>query len=64
MLSGLKRNYKIKKGENEKPLISRLTLHVAALTLTLPLAGKEKIFESPLPKDFELTLKQLRKYER
>jgi 23S rRNA pseudouridine955/2504/2580 synthase/23S rRNA pseudouridine1911/1915/1917 synthase len=64
MLSALKRNYKIKKGEVEKPLISRLTLHAAALTLTLPLSGKDKTFEVPLPKDFELTLKQLRKYER
>jgi 23S rRNA pseudouridine955/2504/2580 synthase/23S rRNA pseudouridine1911/1915/1917 synthase len=64
MLSSLKRNYKIKEEEVEKPLISRLTLHAAALTLTLPLSGKEKTFEVPLPKDIELTLKQLRKYER
>jgi 23S rRNA pseudouridine955/2504/2580 synthase/23S rRNA pseudouridine1911/1915/1917 synthase len=64
MLSALKRNYKIKKDKVEKPLISRLTLHAAALTLTLPLSGEEKAFEVPLPKDLELTLKQLRKYER
>jgi 23S rRNA-/tRNA-specific pseudouridylate synthase len=31
LLSSLKYNYKIKCGENEKPLISRLTLHAAAL---------------------------------
>jgi 23S rRNA pseudouridine955/2504/2580 synthase/23S rRNA pseudouridine1911/1915/1917 synthase len=64
MLSSLKRNYKIKKGKKEKPLISRLTLHAASLTLTLPLLRQERTFESPLPKDFELTIKQLRKYER
>ncbi|MCA6071393.1 MAG: RluA family pseudouridine synthase [Endomicrobium sp.] len=62
LLSSLKRNYKTKAGENEKPLISRLTLHAAALTLTLPGTNEEKTFESPLPKDFEVALKQLRKY--
>ena len=62
LLSSLKRNYKTKVGENEKPLISRLTLHAAVLTLTLPGANEEKTFESSLPKDFEITLKQLRKY--
>jgi 23S rRNA pseudouridine955/2504/2580 synthase/23S rRNA pseudouridine1911/1915/1917 synthase len=64
MLSGLKRNYKVKKCETEKPLISRLTLHAQSLTLTLPSRGIEKTFEAPLPKDFELTLKQLKKYAR
>lgn len=64
MLSGLKRNYKEKKCEAEKPLISRLTLHAQSLTLTLPSSGIEKTFEAPLPKDFELTLKQLKKYAR
>ncbi|MDR3195867.1 MAG: RluA family pseudouridine synthase [Endomicrobium sp.] len=64
MLSGLKRKYKSKAGEDEKPLISRLTLHAKALTLTLLSSGKEKTFEAPLPKDFELTLKQLKKYAR
>ncbi|MDR1104641.1 MAG: RluA family pseudouridine synthase [Endomicrobium sp.] len=64
MLSGLKRNYKVKKCETEKPLISRLTLHAQSLTLTLPCRGIEKTFEAPLPKDFELTLKQLKKYAR
>jgi 23S rRNA pseudouridine955/2504/2580 synthase/23S rRNA pseudouridine1911/1915/1917 synthase len=64
MLSGLKRNYKIKKSEDEKPLISRLTLHAQSLTLTLPSSGIGKTFEVPIPKDFELTLKQLKKYAR
>jgi len=64
MLSGLKRKYKSKMGEDEKPLISRLTLHAKALTLTLLSSGKGKTFEAPLPKDFELTLKQLKKYAR
>jgi 23S rRNA pseudouridine955/2504/2580 synthase/23S rRNA pseudouridine1911/1915/1917 synthase len=62
LLSSLKRGYKVKSGEKEKPLIDRLTLHAAELTLLLPNAGIQKTFEAPLPKDFEITLKQLRKY--
>jgi 23S rRNA-/tRNA-specific pseudouridylate synthase len=62
LLSSLKHNYKIKNNEKEKPLISRLTLHASSLTLTLPENNKEETFEAPLPKDFELTIKQLRKY--
>ncbi len=61
-LSSFKRGYKIKKGKTEKPLISRLTLHAAALTLTLPGSSEEKTFEAALAKDFEVAVKQLRKY--
>jgi 23S rRNA-/tRNA-specific pseudouridylate synthase len=61
-LSTMKHNYKLKKLHSEKSLISRLTLHVASLTLVLPESIQEKTFEALLPKDFEITLKQLRKY--
>ncbi|GHT03929.1 hypothetical protein AGMMS49571_00910 [Endomicrobiia bacterium] len=63
-LSSFKRGYKIKKGKTENPLISRLTLHAAALTLILPGSGEEKTFEAALAKDFEVAVKQLRKYGR
>ncbi|AKL97869.1 Ribosomal large subunit pseudouridine synthase C [Endomicrobium proavitum] len=62
LLSAFKRNYKEKDGQKEKPLIDRLTLHAAELTLTLPATKEQKTFTAPLPKDFEITLKQLRKY--
>ncbi|MDR3071453.1 MAG: RluA family pseudouridine synthase [Endomicrobium sp.] len=62
ILSSIKRNYKVKNEKREKPLISRLTLHAASLTLQLN--GKAITFEAPLPKDFVITLKQLRKYCR
>jgi RluA family pseudouridine synthase len=61
-LSSFKRGYKIKKDKTEKPLISRLTLHAAALTLTLPGSSEEKTFEATLAKDFEVVVKQLCKY--
>lgn len=62
LLSSFKRNYKAK--DTEKPLIDRLTLHAAALTLTLPGANETRTFEAALPKDMEITLKQLRKYNK
>jgi pseudouridine synthase, RluA family len=62
LLSSLKRKYKEKDGIKEKPLIDRLTLHAASLSLTLPGSAKMQTFDAPLPKDFEITLKQLRKY--
>ncbi|MDR1695733.1 MAG: RluA family pseudouridine synthase [Endomicrobium sp.] len=81
LLSSIKRKYKAKDDEKEKPLIDRLTLHAAELTVGMPgIAVKDEAFnpdcraagapgndgkvtfKAPLPKDFEITLKQLRKY--
>lgn len=61
-LSSFKRNYK-EKEYKEKPLINRLTLHAAELAFKLPLSDKEIVLEAPMPKDFEIALKQLRKYD-
>jgi len=61
-LSAFKRGYKIKDGRDEKPLISRLPLHAAALTFRMPMSGEERTFEAVLPNDFEVAIKQLRKY--
>jgi 23S rRNA pseudouridine955/2504/2580 synthase/23S rRNA pseudouridine1911/1915/1917 synthase len=61
-LSSFKKNYKQKSGAVEKPLISRLTLHLQSLTLQISKDGGKKEFACPLPKDFEITLKHLRKY--
>jgi RluA family pseudouridine synthase len=62
LLSELKRGYQPKKNQPERPLISRLTLH--AHRIAFPLPGQEEPFavEAPLPKDFQLLLKMLRKY--
>ena len=62
LLSSLKRNYKVKNGKSETPLIDRLSLHAASLTLSLPDTGVKKTFEAALSKDFEIALKQIRKY--
>jgi 23S rRNA pseudouridine955/2504/2580 synthase/23S rRNA pseudouridine1911/1915/1917 synthase len=62
LLSALKKKYKPKAGA-EKPLINRLTLHAAELTLNLP-SGETKTFSAPLPEDFAITIKQLKKYNK
>lgn len=60
-LSAFKRGYRPKRGEVEKALIARLTLHAA--TIGFPRAdGAHATVEAPLPKDFERTLKQLGKW--
>jgi 23S rRNA-/tRNA-specific pseudouridylate synthase len=62
LLSNLKRRYKgITK---EKPLLKRLPLHLSQLELLLPSNKKKNIFIAELPKDIQLTLKQLRKYNK
>ncbi len=62
-LSEIKKKYKPKGGEVEKPLMSRLTLHALRLGF-FHFRKKEYVeFEAKLPKDFESLLKQLRKYK-
>jgi RluA family pseudouridine synthase len=60
MLSDLKRGYKGRAGEN--PLIPRLALHAGGLTFTHPLTREPMTIVAPLPNDFSVALKYLRKF--
>ena len=60
LLSDLKRGYKGR--EEEKPLIARLALHATELTLRHPVTREPLVVRSPLPHEFEIALKYLRKY--
>jgi 23S rRNA pseudouridine1911/1915/1917 synthase len=60
LLSGLKRRYK-GKGE-ERPLITRLALHAAALGFVHPASREPMEISSPLPEEFEIALKYLRRF--
>lgn len=60
LLSGLKRRYKGR--DEEKPLINRLALHARALTLTHPVTRERITLTAPLPHDFEVALRYLRKF--
>ncbi len=59
-LSDLKRGYKGR--EEEKPLIGRLALHASGLTLKHPETREPITLVAPLPHEFEVALKYLRKF--
>lgn len=61
-LSEFKKKYK-PSGE-ERPLMGRLSLHAARITFNDPATQQPVTVESPLPDDFEITLKQLRKHNK
>lgn len=60
-LSEFKRDYRPKKGREEHPLISRLTLHAYRIAFTLTGVGQVRL-EASLSRDFEIFLKQLSKH--
>jgi 23S rRNA-/tRNA-specific pseudouridylate synthase len=60
LLSGLKRRYKGR--DEERPLIGRLALHAAALAFPHPMTRAPMTVEAPLPHEFEVALKYLRKF--
>ncbi|MEX2044912.1 MAG: RluA family pseudouridine synthase [Opitutus sp.] len=62
LLSDLKRGYKGREGE--KPLIARLALHASVLTLKHPGTREPLTIRSPLPHEFGVALKYLRKFSR
>ena len=57
-----KRKFNLAKGQEERPIIDRLTLHAAKLTFEHPTTGQEMTFSADAPKDFQATLQVLRKY--
>ena len=63
-LSEIKRNYRLAKGEEERPLLSRSALHAEQLTFTHPATEARMTFEAPLPRDMAALVKQLRKWAR
>lgn len=63
LLSEFKRGYRVSRGQEERPLIDRLTLHAERLTF-LDLGGASVTVESPPPKDFRAVLSQLRRNAR
>jgi RluA family pseudouridine synthase len=60
LLSNLKRGYKGR--ADEQPLLRRLALHAAALTFTHPVSRERQTLSAPLPDDFAVALKYLRKF--
>jgi 23S rRNA pseudouridine1911/1915/1917 synthase len=63
-LSEIKQKFKYTKDTEEKPLVSRCTLHSSSLTFPHPVSGEMITIESPLPKDLNALLAQLRKKKK
>jgi 23S rRNA pseudouridine955/2504/2580 synthase/23S rRNA pseudouridine1911/1915/1917 synthase len=63
LLSALKPSYRPKAGEEERPIMARLTLHAQALELAHPTQGGTCRWVAPLPKDFAAVLRNLRRYQ-
>jgi len=65
LLSEIKlRKYKLGKGQEERPLMTRTTLHAYRLELDQPTTQKRLIIEASLPKDFAAVVKQLQKWNK
>ena len=62
LLSDLKRGYKGR--DEEKPLLTRLALHASELTVKHPDTREPVTIRAPLPHEFEIALKYLRKFGR
>ena len=62
LLSRLKRDYRLKPGRTERPLLERVALHAAELTVVHPVTGETVIFTASLPKDLRVALKYLREH--
>lgn len=61
-LSSLKKNYRFKPEQEERPLMDRLTLHAAEICFAHPATGEKVRFSAPLPKDMKILLNMLGKY--
>jgi RluA family pseudouridine synthase len=61
-LSRLKKDYRLKPGREERPLISRVALHAEELELPHPVTGQTIKITAPWPKDLKVAVKFLRLY--
>jgi RluA family pseudouridine synthase len=62
LLSRLKPGYRPKPDEPEKPLMGRVALHAAELSVSHPVSGVLVTITAPTPKDLLVSLKYLRRF--
>jgi len=62
LLSHLKRDYRLKPGATERPLMAQTALHAEELTLFHPVTAQETRITAPWPKDLSVAVKYLRRY--
>jgi RluA family pseudouridine synthase len=61
-LSRLKRDYRLKPDQEERPLLGRLGLHAEQLALVHPVTQVLITISAPWPKDFNVAVKYLKRY--
>ena len=61
-LSRLKRDFRLKPGREERPLISRTALHAEQISFPQPLTGEPLSITAPWPKDLRVAVKYLREF--
>ena len=62
LLSSFKRNYRLKPGQEERPLVGSTALHLEEVKLPHPVTGAELVLTAPWPKNLTVALKYLRRY--
>jgi 23S rRNA pseudouridine1911/1915/1917 synthase len=62
LLSNLKPGYRLKPKQTERPLIDRAAVHCERVELEHPVTGAALSFTAPLPRDFNVAIKYLRRY--
>jgi RluA family pseudouridine synthase len=61
-LSRLKKDFRLKPGREERPLLARAALHAEELSLPHPVTGESVTIKSEWPKDLKVAVKYLRQY--
>lgn len=61
-LSRIKRDYRLKEGREERPLMARVALHAEELTIAHPVTKESIVIKSEWPKDLRVTVKYLRQF--
>ena len=61
-LSELKRNFRLKPGHEERPLVATVALHAETLSLPHPVTNEQITITAPWPKDLEVAVKYLRRF--
>jgi 23S rRNA pseudouridine955/2504/2580 synthase/23S rRNA pseudouridine1911/1915/1917 synthase len=61
-ITDIKPNARIKREQEIRPIIHRLTLHALKISFHHPVSGENVTFEAPLPKDFKSLIQLLQKW--
>ena len=64
LLSRLKKNYRLKEGRIERPLLARPALHAEQLSLAHPVTDESLNITAPWPKDLRVAVKYLREFAK